>query len=388
MRLLTKPLKREPGEVDGSHVQASTTTAGPLTHVRALLSVVSALRTRDLDLLLAAGAEALAVVMDFATVAINLRRPAFDDLQCAFVRGGSGVRAALLGTTTEISDWDPLLDPRFDRGGAFFIGHGDHDWHSDHVPAHVPDLPAPADPGGWHAEDALLLPLRASDDELLGIVSVDEPSGGRRPRDADLDVLVAVAAHVAVALEQLRATAEVERDRLAVQRLLEISARLAALDDPTTVLDLICDAVGEALGFTRVVIARPGGAGGLEPVASAGWPPAELAALTPITVGDLGDLLQRERQDCGYVLVSAAEARALVAPGLYDFFPSTRNGRGGRAWQRHWLAVPLRAPDGTLLGLLWPDEPADRLLPTPAKLRALRAFADQAVSALGRLDEA
>ena len=359
-------------------------TPSPLAHVRALLSVVSALRAHDQELLLAAGAEALAVVMDFATVAVNLYRPAFDDLEIAYVRGDDAARGALLGKTSELSHWDPLLDPRFDRGGAFFIPNEAYA-RGDHVPAYVPDLPEPADGDGWHPDDALLLPLHSSSDGLLGIVSVDAPAAGRRPADADLDVLVAVAAHLAVALEQLQRTAEIERDRVAVQRLLEISARLARLDDPAAVLDGIVAAVHDALGFGRVVVARPREDGFLWPIASAGWSAAELGALAPMRLDDLRGLLGAGRETSGCVLVTAAEAQLLVASDLHALFPSARNGRGRRAWQRHWLAVPLRAPDGRLLGLLWPDEPETRLLPTQAQLRALRAFADQAVSALGRM---
>lgn len=366
-------------------MRSTSTTSPALAHVRALLGVVSALRARELEPLLAAGAEALAVVMDFATVAVNLYRPAFDDLQVAFVRGDEAARRALLGGTMQLSDWDPLLDPRFDRGGAFFIPHEDYDSHGDHVPVHVPDLPPPADVAGWHPDDALLLPLRSSSDRLLGIVSVDAPASRRRPEDGDLDVLVAVAAHFAVALEQLETTTEIERDRRAVQGLLEISARLAALDDPPAVLEGIARAVYDTLGFTRVIVARRDDEGALTPVAAAGWPAGELAALAPMRVDDVAGLLEAEREDCGCVLLSAPEARRLLAPTLHDFFPSTRNGRGGRAWQRHWLAVPLRSRDGDLLGVLWPDEPANRLLPTAAQLRALRAFADQAVSALARM---
>jgi hypothetical protein len=50
----------------------------------------------------------------------------------------------------------------------------------------------------------LLLPLRDSRGEVLGVISVDEPLNGLRPTDADLDVLMAVADHAALALEHLR----------------------------------------------------------------------------------------------------------------------------------------------------------------------------------------
>src|SRR5262249_44385481 len=44
--------------------------------------------------------------------------------------------------------------------------------------------------------------------------------------------------------------------------------------------------------------------------------------------------------------------------------------------------VPLYGRGGEMLGVLWADDPADRLLPPAWKLDALRLFADQAASAV------
>jgi diguanylate cyclase (GGDEF)-like protein len=50
--------------------------------------------------------------------------------------------------------------------------------------------------------------------------------------------------------------------------------------------------------------------------------------------------------------------------------------------------VPLAEPQGRTLGLIWVDDPRDRLLPTQARLQALRLFANQAVAALQSADQA
>jgi diguanylate cyclase (GGDEF)-like protein len=63
-------------------------------------------------------------------------------------------------------------------------------------------------------------------------------------------------------------------------------------------------------------------------------------------------------------------------------------GLGPNAWSRHWLIVPLTEPQGRRRGLIWVDEPRDRLLPTRARLQALRLFANQAVAALQTADQA
>jgi diguanylate cyclase (GGDEF)-like protein len=69
-------------------------------------------------------------------------------------------------------------------------------------------------------------------------------------------------------------------------------------------------------------------------------------------------------------------------------YDSELYGRGPNAWSRHWLIVPLTEPQGRRRGLIWVDDPRDRLLPTRARLQALRLFANQAVAALQSADQA
>jgi len=83
----------------------------------------------------------------------------------------------------------------------------------------------------------------------------------------------------------------------------------------------------------------------------------------------------------GCYLIPREEAEAHV-PNTSGIYRSTRNGRGTWAWQHHWLAVPLRGRDGSCLGVVFADDPVDRLLPTRERLQALRLFADQATVAL------
>jgi GAF domain-containing protein len=44
--------------------------------------------------------------------------------------------------------------------------------------------------------------------------------------------------------------------------------------------------------------------------------------------------------------------------------------------------VPLHGRDGRIVGVIWVDDPSDRLLPSPRRLEALRLFANQTASAL------
>jgi len=63
-------------------------------------------------------------------------------------------------------------------------------------------------------------------------------------------------------------------------------------------------------------------------------------------------------------------------------YESARNGRGPLAWDHHWLLIALHDRDGRLAGVIWADEPEDRLVPSTERLQALRMFANQAATAV------
>ena len=69
-------------------------------------------------------------------------------------------------------------------------------------------------------------------------------------------------------------------------------------------------------------------------------------------------------------------------PARHHVYESVNNGRGPKAWQHHWLIVPLADRQGEVIGVIWADDPIDRLLPGRDLLQALRVFANQATTAL------
>lgn len=342
-----------------------------LAHVRALLGVVSTLRSGRLDAVLGAVAEAIAGPMAFRTVAVNLRRPGLDELEVVLVHGDPGAREALLGRATALEHWSPLLDPRFDHGGAFFIPAEQHDWNQDRVPGYVPDLPADGGPGRWHPHDALLLPLRAAAGELLGVVSVDEPAAGLRPSDAELDLLVAIAAHAAVVVEQAMRAADGTRERAALERLLLLTRRLAVLEDAGDVHRAACEGVADALGFATVAVLARGADDVLRPRAAAGTVNPEAPA--SVALADVPGLLDPAREVDGCLLErrDPADGRAGVAH---------ERARETGLLQR--ILVPLRAGGGTPVGVLWLDGPDAVEPPSAVVLTALRAVGDQVAAAL------
>src|ERR671915_2398668 len=236
----------------------------------------------EVEPVLRAVARTMQACLGFGTVVVNLHRPAWDDFETVVVSGSDEAREALLGQTSGAADWAPLLDPRFERRGAYHVKDGEYDWSQDPLTSWIPEGSASADPDAWSPEDALFVPLRSTAGDMLGILSVDEPADGRRPSDEQLDLLVGVAQHAALALEHAQQAAAAERQRVAVGHLLRLTASLAERRTIDEMLDAVCAGIRDALGFEKVVVALGGKHGTFELRATVGMSETELARLSRV----------------------------------------------------------------------------------------------------------
>jgi diguanylate cyclase (GGDEF)-like protein len=340
----------------------------------------------DLQEVLQDVARTISDVLRYRAVVVNVYRPAFDDMLTAAAVGSEESLRQLLGTVSPNHTWTLLLADRFRRrDGAYFVPDGEFDWDSLDVDTYVPELEPSDDPDAWLPGDALFVPLRDRRHQLLGVISVDEPMTGRRPTDGELDALVTISRHAALALRIAQHIADDVQHQRMLERVLEVSARLAEADDVEAVLQAVCDGIEDALGFNRVMISlaeEPDVP--LEPVASSGWGPEE-PVLDRATLESLAPLFCDDFEVAGCYLLPAEVAEHRL--GIDDVpHRSEMNGCGPHAWARHWLIVPLVEGDRRV-GVIWVDDPRDRLLPTRARLQALRLFANQAVAALQAADQ-
>ena len=359
------------------HVRVHPTPT--LSQINGLLKVSHRVRDeRGLTRLVDEIARIISESLGFATVAINLYRPADGDFEVRAVHGSPAAREALVGSTKPGDAWEPFLVERFNRRGAYFIPHDQFDW--ERVPSYVPDLPVVDAPDAWHPEDALLVPLHDADGVLLGTISVDEPESGRRPTDEELDALVAFAGHVSAAIETAHDAAAAARDRAALARLLDVSASLVDRESADSVLAAVATGIRDALEFDRVAVCLVTEEGGFVPTGTAGWRPGDPCLDFEIAASDLEALFVPEFELEGCYLIERDVATALVGSG--SAYASRYNGVGPFAWRRHWLLVPLFERDGSLAGFVWVDDPLDRMLPSRERLQALRTFANQASVAL------
>lgn len=149
--------------------------------------------------MLAEIAEAIHDEAGFATVVFNLYRPATDDYAATVVRGGDDVRAALDGTTLSRGAWMTLLDSRFERLGTYLLPDGEAAMPDD-VIFFEPEADGDDGDSRWRRGDMLVVPILTPSRDILGVISVDQPTSGLRPSDWQLFKLRGLASKAAEAM--------------------------------------------------------------------------------------------------------------------------------------------------------------------------------------------
>ena len=373
----------ELGEPRPARLEAPHARVADIARLTGLLEVTRVVREdADLDAVLPAVAATIAEALGWGTVVISLYRPAFDDFLVSTVHGSEEARQTLLGRSRTLEQWTPLLTPEFERHGCFLLPWDEFDWSVDETVSYVPPTEPAEGPDAWHPEDALVVPLRHGQGRVLGFLSVDEPASGRRPSDEELRVLAALTAHAAGAVQAAIDAGEAARHRTSLEHLLAVSARLTEVTALEPMLDAVCAGIRAALGFQNVSVELVDPATGRAvPQAAVGWTVEDLEGTRTSHVSAVEQLLDPAFEVEGCFLLPGEEAcaRLGIAQPVYQ---STRNGRGPHAWNHHWLVIPMRRADGSLLGVIWADEPEDRLLPSRQRLQALRLFANQATTAV------
>jgi diguanylate cyclase (GGDEF)-like protein len=370
----------QPANTGSDAVVATTEFASSL---QGLLEVSRAVRSgADVGSVLDTIARAVSETMGLQTLVLNVYRPEWDDFYVETVYGSALVRKALLGQVYDWDSWKPLLHPKFLRAGAYFIPNDAYDWSQHGGARFVPEgEPLSDTPEAWHPNDELFVPLERSDGEILGVMSFGEPHSGLRPTDDQLALAVTLASHAALALEMAQERERLERHQTGLEQLLRVSSQLPQTMTTEAILTSVCEAVQEALGFDKVLIELRDEGSELRPAASAGWDEGEEASSAVLELKLISRLFEPRFEIAGCYLVPRHEAEKRVGRSQV-VYESVRNGRGPAAWNHHWLVVPLYDTDGTVRGVLWADEPQNRLLPTENVLQALRIFANHAMEAL------
>jgi len=226
------------------------------------------------------------------------------------------------------------------------------------------------------------VPLYGPGEELLGILSLGDPASGLRPSDEEFGLLVGLAHYAAQALAAAQAAIVRERHRKALEELMHVSSGLTQTLSTDSILQSVCNGIANALGFQKVCVDLLSSDGvTLVTSAAAGWADDDRLLTENLSLTEIASLFDAEFEVAGCFLVPDAIARQRVAKSQV-IYESELNGRGPHAWNHHWLVIPLHGPQEEVIGIIWVDEPEDRLLPSEERLQALRIFANQAASAL------
>ncbi|MEI2701956.1 MAG: GGDEF domain-containing protein [Baekduia sp.] len=337
--------------------------------LRVLLTRARSARTAD---------EAKAVLSDVAEYAaakslmgfamIDVHRPQWDDFETVAIAGPEHVREALIDTTTQWSFWASKLHPRFRRGAVHHVGPG--------------EKPGAELDGPWQPGEVLFCTLQRSGGDILGLLRAGAPLSGERPTDEQLEALALCAEFATTAIEAVLLNRAIAGSRAAFDGLAETASRAPDRRAAASSITDVCRQVQAGLGFGRVAVLAAEGTGLLRPVATVGWDEGSALLDHPwLSLAQLPLLFAGPYQRHGCALLERSDVVQLL--DLRVPVPiCRRNGDGPYAWRDHWLLVPLTDAAGRTIGILWPDEPADRLLPDRERLAALRVFAGQAAAAL------
>ena len=141
--------------------------------------------------------------LGFGCAAINLLQPG-GTFEVVAIVGPDDATRNLLGTRATVETWLSLLDSCEQWGDLRFLDHRADQRIVTSIPGWLPPVEASDDPGAWHPEDSLLAPLYAPDGTLIGALSVDMPTSGRRPDALQCRLLEQFAVHAALAIEHAR----------------------------------------------------------------------------------------------------------------------------------------------------------------------------------------
>ena len=201
--------------------------SGALTSDRDLVAVLSGLGARihaglRLADTLDAVAHAVVEFIGFEVAAVNLRRPD-GTFEVVAVAGSEEAARELLGTSMGKEEVFAEMSRAEEWGTLRFVPHQRATSPRSNV--WIPDIPISNDPDAWHPLDLLFAQLTAPGGELVGLLSVDVPEGGRLPDQIQRELLEALALQAGIAISSARLTEQLHDEREYLQR---EQARLAA----------------------------------------------------------------------------------------------------------------------------------------------------------------
>src|SRR5579875_186071 len=160
----------------------------------------------------------ISVCTGFRMAVINLLKDDCDYLVGAAFIGASEESERLIRERhITVEQVMRFMRPEFLVSQSYFIPHEHFDEFAD-IPRAV-DMPMENyEPGGWHPEDALIIPLYSPrKKKLLGFLSLDDPEDGKIPTVESVEMIELFAGQAAIAIDNARIFQEREAERLVLE---------------------------------------------------------------------------------------------------------------------------------------------------------------------------
>ncbi len=162
----------------------------------------------------------------FRMAVINLLEDNNDKTSPVAFAGGSEEGNRLIRENPlTVEQMHRLMRQEFRISQSYFIPHQYADMYAD-VVGIVDKSADDYEPGGWHPEDMLIVPLFSPrQKKLLGVLSLDDPEDGRVPTVESIEMIELFANQAAIAIDSARIFQEREAERVILEEAIDLLRR-------------------------------------------------------------------------------------------------------------------------------------------------------------------
>lgn len=109
-------------------------------------------------------------------------------------------------------------------------------------------------PDAWHPADLLFIPLKDSEKQLIGLLTVSHPSDGKRPTTATVAALELFANQAAIFVENTRQFQRLSRQATRLQLVSEIHTRMSTIFNPSELIGEVAQLIAGTFDYYHVQI--------------------------------------------------------------------------------------------------------------------------------------
>src|SRR5260370_41780391 len=162
----------------------------------------------------------------FRGAVINLVKEGSDITSpAAFVGGSEESDRSIRERPLTVEQMHRLMRPQFRISQSYFIPHEYAEMYADLGGGTVKTVDD-YEPGGWHPEDMLIVPLFSPrQKKLLGVLSLDDPEDGKIPTVESIEMLELFANQAAIAIDNARIFDERDAERVALEEAIALLLR-------------------------------------------------------------------------------------------------------------------------------------------------------------------